>query len=1393
MTNPALRIEFPADLPVSQMRDEISDAIRDHQVVIVAGETGSGKTTQLPKIALALGRERIAHTQPRRIAARTIAERVAEELGSELGGLVGYQVRFTDRVSADTRIRLMTDGILLNAIHRDRDLTAYDTIIIDEAHERSLNIDFLLGYLKTLLPRRPDLKVIITSATIDPESFARHFASPDGEPAPVIEVSGRTYPVEIRYRPLVEEVTTPDPKGGADRVRKIERDLFDAIGDAVQELGREEPGDVLVFLSGEAEIRDAADALTGRFARDHARPVEILPLYGRLSAAEQHRVFEPKRGANATARRIVLATNVAETSLTVPGIRYVIDAGTARISRYSARSKVQRLPIEAVSQASANQRSGRSGRTSPGIAIRLYSEEDFESRPEFTEPEIRRTGLASVILQMLALGLGDIARFPFLTPPDQRGIADGLGLLTELGAVEAAPGTRGGGSAGKGRGDGRRGSGPSHRITKIGRELSRLPIEPRFARMVVEARRHGVVPEVLAIVAGLTIQDVRERPTEKRAQADQLHARFADPQGDLMTLLNLWNYLQEQQRELSSSAFRRLCKAEFLNFLRVREWMDLFRQLSRIAGTQRSTGSASAPVTPTPAATSAIPEQGSHSGVSGRRKPPNATPRAHGDGAAPGDAIHRSILAGLLSQLGVRDDRQDRSTLRQAQGSAGRTAPGAVKRKPAQEYLGSRGARFVLYPGSVLAKKPPEVVMSVELVETSRLFARSNAVVDPAWAEELAGPIAKRQISEPHWEKKQGAAVAVERVTLYGVPIVAGRRVQLSRFDPEQARELFIRHGLVEGEWEVPSGGSLYAFDRTNRQLRRELEQLEERTRRRDIVSDDETVFDFYDERIPRHISSVRDFEGWWKETQRKQPKLLTMRRENLLEDDAERVDESEFPRQWRHGDQTLRLKYRFDPTAEDDGVTVNVPLPLLPRLEGSDFEKLVPGLRQELVTALIKTLPKAIRKHVVPAADWARTLLAAVEPKLDGSSPELHRPEPAERVEGDTRSLRQAQGTSSSLLQLLADEIRRRTSVAVSPDDFDPSRLPAHLTPTFRVVDARGRTLGSGKNLSELQAAHRQRATQGVAKVAAAALPKSDLERSGATSWDFGELPRHVDTAYAKGRASGGGVVRAYPAIVDRRTSVDLVLVADEAEQARLSRRGIRRLLVLSSPSPASYVREHLSNQEKLLLGAGPYRTLDLAIADVSLAVADRAIRRHAPDGLVWSADAFAAIADEYARSLIDDIYAAISLTARALDRARLARKAIDGAKSIHVLGQVADAARQVDGLVWAGNGADGFVSRTGLERLERVPVYLEAVDLRMRGLVENPGRDRAWQNEVDRVLAMFAEAGGEIPLPPDAPDRLVRARWLIEELRVSLFAQRLRTAEPVSVQRIQKALREG
>ncbi|MBW8872270.1 MAG: ATP-dependent RNA helicase HrpA, partial [Leifsonia sp.] len=803
------RIVFPPELPVSRMRDDIARAIRDNQVVIVAGATGSGKTTQLPKIALELGRTSIGHTQPRRLAARTIAERIAEELGQSVGELVGYQVRFTDKVSRATRIKLMTDGILLNELRRDRMLRAYDTIIIDEAHERSLNIDFLLGYLKQLLPQRPDLKLIITSATIDPQSFAEHFASADGTPAPIIEVSGRTYPVEIRYRPLVAEALEDD-EDDPDPIPSADRDYLQGINDALDELAREAAGDVLVFLSGENEIRDAADAIRGR----NLPGTEVLPLYGRLSSAEQHRVFQ-RSTTPGIRRRVVLATNVAETSLTVPGIKYVVDAGTARISRYSTRAKVQRLPIEAISQASANQRSGRSGRTSDGIAIRLYSEEDFAKRPEFTEPEILRTNLAAVILQMISLGLGDIAAFPFLTPPDSRGIKDGLDLLTELGAITVAK--------------------SGNELTKVGRQLAQLPIDPRFARMVVESKRHNTSREVMAIVAGLTIQDPRERPVERRGSADEKHARFADPTSDFLTLLNLWNYLEEQQKELSSSAFRRMCKAEFLNFLRVREWQDVYRQLRQLA------------------------------------KPLGLT---IGEPSVNPDGIHRSLLAGLLSHIGLKDVRESGNK-------------GGARGARFSEYLGARQTRFLIFPGSTLAKKQPNAVMSAELVETSRLFARMNASIDPAWAEPIAGDLCKRQYSEPHWEKSQGSVVAYERVTLFGVPIIPRRRVQYARIDAPLSRELFIRHALVDGEWD-----SHQAFDRANRKLRAELRELEERTRRRDILNDDEAVFEFYDARIPADVVSTRSFEGWWKKARQETPDLLTMTQEALLDEDAADVDE---------------------------------------------------------------------------------------------------------------------------------------------------------------------------------------------------------------------------------------------------------------------------------------------------------------------------------------------------------------------------------------------------------------------------------------------------------------------------------------------------------------------
>jgi len=956
-----LRITYPEDLPVSQRRYDIATAIRDHQVVIVAGETGSGKTTQLPKILLELGRERIAHTQPRRIAARTIAERVADELGTELGGLVGYKVRFTDQVGAATRVTLMTDGILLAALRGDRELRAYDAIIIDEAHERSLTIDFLLGYLKQLLPRRPDLTVIITSATIDPESFARQFASADGTPAPIIEVSGRTYPVEIRYRPLVPDdadtnnLTDPDSDEDGPSTPGEAIDMIDGVIAAVDELGREGDGDVLVFFSGENEIKDAADALRGHLQRQGARgsATEVLPLYGRLSAAEQHRVFE--RAPAGIRRRIVLATNVAETSLTVPGIRYVVDTGTARISRYSARAKVQRLPIEPISQASANQRSGRSGRTSEGIAIRLYSQLDFEKRPEYTDPEILRTNLAAVILQMISLGLGDIERFPFLQPPDRRGVKDGLELLLELNAIVPANG--------------------ENRITQIGRDLAQLPLDPRYGRMVLEAKRHGVVREVMAIVAGLSIQDPRERPAEQRERAEQLHNRFRDPGSDFISLLNLWNHLQQRQAELSGNQFRKEVRAEFLNYLRIREWQDVYRQLTR----------------------------------EGQRlklltKEEARRPAASG---ADGDAIHRSLLAGLLSHLGIRD---------------------AEKR----DYLGARQRRFVLFPGSGLAKKQPAAVMAAELIETSRLFARTVAAIDPAWAEPIAGDLAKRQYSAPRWEKRQGAAVVDEKVTLYGVPIIPRRRAQLARIDPAQARELFIRHALVQGEWDTSRMDKrLTAFVRDNQRTRRELEQLEERTRRRDILLDDERIVDFFDAVIPAEVTDVRRFERWWRDARREHPDLLTFTRDDLVVADEVAVDDDAYPTRLTLGEQTLSVGYRFEPGAADDGVTVTVPLPLLPRLDTAGFDWLVPGLRLELVTALLKTLPKAIRRSVVPAADWAAKLLSAV-------------PEGA-----DLREL--------SITEFLAREIRRQTFTPVEPSDFDLERLPPHLRMGYAVVDERG------------------------------------------------------------------------------------------------------------------------------------------------------------------------------------------------------------------------------------------------------------------------------------------------------------------------------------------------
>ena len=1305
-------ISYPPELPVSAARAEISDAIRDHQVVIVAGATGSGKTTQLPKIALELGRERIAHTQPRRLAARTIAERVAEELQVEMGTLVGYKVRFTDKVSDATRIALMTDGILLNEIHRDRLLTRYDTIIIDEAHERSLNVDFLLGYLARILPERPDLKVIITSATIDPESFAKHFATSDGTPAPIIEVSGRTYPVEIRYRGPVED---------ADDEAEPE-DEVSAIVAALRELDREAPGDVLVFLPGEAEIRDAADAVRGAYANDRA-PTEVLPLFGRLSAADQHRVFERSRVAGVR-RRVILATNVAETSLTVPGIKYVIDTGTARISRYSNRSKVQRLPIEAVSQASANQRSGRAGRTSDGIAIRLYSEEDYAKRPEYTEPEILRTSLASVILQMLSLGFGDITAFPFLTPPDSRGVKAAFDLLTELGAVEPS-----------------RRDGAPH-LTRTGRDISRMPIDPRFARMLIEAGRAGsggtVTRDVLAIVSGMTIQDVRERPEERREEADRLHARFVDPTSDFLTLLNLWNHLREQQRELGSSAFRRLCRSEHLNYVRVREWFDVHRQLRTLVKT---------------------PD---------RRRDDARTDE--GDATSDPDAIHRALLSGLLSQIGILDER---------------TAPAGRSHSPAKEpkgrrvaeYRGARGIRFSIFPGSGLRKKSPRAVIAAEIVETSRTFARTVAAIDPAWAEPLAGDLAKRQVTEPHWSKDAGAAVAFEKVTLFGLEIIPRRRVQFARIDRAASRELFVRHALVEGEWDPTRiDKRVSAFWRSNAELRKRLEKLEERERRRDILAGDEAVFRFYDERIPTDVFDVRSFESWWREAMATTPKLLVMRESDLI-DDEERADQREFPTRWTQGDQVLGLAYRFEPGADDDGVSVVVPLPLLAQIEDRGFDWQVPGLRAELVTGLLRALPKAIRRHVVPAADWAEKFGA----ELVEEGPESHGGLPP-------RTLKEA----------LARRIQPLANQLVSAADFDDERVPPHLRMNFRAVDERGRIVGSGRDLRALQAQLSDRARSSVARSIAAParagtpragrgaerggverVAAAPLEQTGLTAWTFGDLPEVLDTRVA------GGVVRGYPAIVDQGKTVSVRVESTPDAAAAATRDGVLRLVLLGVPSPSSYVQEHLTSQEKLALAASPYPSAAALIEDCRAAVARKVIEGLVPDGIVRNEADFARVRDAVSSVLVDELFACVSLVARILTKSRDVERGIKSQNSLALLGPLNDIRTQLSGLLHP-----GFVSAAGADRLTQFPRYLEGMLDRLKTLSSEPGKDRARMTEYERMAKAFEDAGGTIPLSADATPALVEVRWLLEEYRVSVFAQRLGTAQPVSPQRIMKAL---
>ena len=1231
------RVSYPEELPVSQRRQDILEVIRDNQVVIVAGETGSGKTTQLPKICLELGRGLrgvIGHTQPRRLAARTVAERVAEELGTELGKVVGYKVRFTDQVGDDTLIKLMTDGILLAEIQSDRLLSRYDTLIIDEAHERSLNIDFILGYVKQLLPRRPDLKVIITSATIDPERFSRHFGD-----APIVEVSGRTYPVETRYRPVIDP---EDPDADPDR------DQVQAIADAVDELCAEGPGDILVFLSGEREIRDTADALS----KQDRRNTEILPLYARLSVGEQHRVFQRHTG-----RRIVLATNVAETSLTVPGIKYVIDPGNARISRYSHRLKVQRLPIEPISQASANQRKGRCGRVCEGICIRLYSEEDFESRPEFTEAEILRTNLASVILQMIAAGLGDIAAFPFIDPPDRRNINDGIGLLQELGALE------------------------NGKLTPIGRRLSQLPVDPRLARMVVAAEENGCVREVMVIAAALSIQDPRERPTEQQQQAQEQHARFADPDSDFISFLNLWNYLREQQKELSSNQFRKMCRAEFLNYLRVREWQDIYAQLRQVV-------------------------KGQGVSVNG------------GDIDTKG--IHLSLLAGLLSHLGMKD-----------------VVTKGVPRKGPAEYLGARGAKFAIFPGSSLSRQQPQWVMAAELVETSRLWARTVAKIEPEWAEKLGAHLVKRNYSEPHWEAKQGAVIATEKVTLYGLPIVAARRINYGRIDPEVSRELFIRHALVDGEWRTN-----HQFFHHNRKLLDDVEKLEDRVRRRDIKVDDETLFDFYDKRIGAEVVSVRHFDTWWKKTRREQPDLLTFDPDMLVNDTAGGITEADYPDHWTQGGVQLPLTYRFEPGRRDDGVTVRVPLPVLGQVDGDGLAWQIPGLRLELVTSLIKSLPKQIRRNFVPAPTFAKAVV--------------------DRIGADDQHV----------LAAVERELRTLSGVTVPREAWQLDQVPEHLKTTFHVVDERDRTLAEGKNLAAIK--EDLKATM---RAALSAAP-NDIERTGVTTWDFGPLPR------THRQAVTGYEVTTYPSLVDRGDHVDVKLLDSAAQQRAAMVLGTRRLLLLQLPSPVKLIVRSLSNDAKLTLSRNPHGGVPALLADCVATAVDKLVADGG--GPAFDRAGFEKLLVRARQGLNETALDVVNRVRRVLNEAQAAERQLAAARFAPDA-SVADIRAQLRELVHA-----HFAQEVGYQRLPDVERYLKAVQRRLDKLPENPQRDVQRTEEIAEITAEYRALVDTVPAgePVEAPLRSIG--WMIQELRVSYFAQTLGTAYPVSEKRIYKAMDE-
>ena len=1290
-------MRYDDSLPIAAKRDEIKAALEKHQVLVIAGETGSGKTTQLPKICLEIGRGvhgLIGHTQPRRLAARSVATRVAEEIGTPLGELVGYQVRFEDQSKDSSLIKLMTDGILLAETQHDRFLEKYDTIIVDEAHERSLNIDFLLGYLKTLLPRRPDLKVIITSATIDLARFSEHFNG-----APIVEVSGRTFPVETWYRPLAAE---SDEDGN-----RVEDDLtvdqgilaaLDEIDAHEKSIGKR-PGDVLVFLPGEREIRDAAEVLR----KANLRFTEVLPLYARLTPADQQKIFRPAAG-----RKIVLATNVAETSLTVPGIRYVIDSGTARISRYSYRAKVQRLPIEAVSQASANQRKGRCGRVEPGICIRLYGEEDFLSRPEFTDPEILRTNLAAVILQMLHLRLGQIEDFPFIEPPDGKAISDGFNLLQELSAVNR-----------------------ENQLTPLGRQLARLPIDPRLGRMLLEAVHLGSMAEVLIVASALSVQDVRERPADRQQQADQAHAQWKDQDSDFAALINLWRGFEEKRQELGSNPLRTWCRKNFLNYLRLREWRDAHRQLtlivrelklndnaqnrrSQLAGDQaidgkdrQQAGSYKDDAKDASGDQVALTKDKKvNVKLAQQAEASDAAQKAKGYAA-----VHKAILAGLLSQVGHKTEEGD--------------------------FLGARQRRFWVHPSSVIGRKKPNWIMAAELVETTKLFARMVAKIEPDWIEPLAKHLTKTNYFEPHWEKKRGQVVAFEQVTLYGMIVVARRPVHFGPIDPSVARELFIREGLVRGEM-LSRAKALTA----NRELLELFDELEAKARRRDIIADEDTLFAYYDARVPQDIYQTASFENWYKRESAKDPQLLVMRDEDVLARDASEVTAAQYPDHLRIGELQLSLDYHFEPNHPRDGVTLRVPAPLLPQLRAERLDWLVPGLIEAKAVALVRNLPKAIRKNFVPVPDFVKAALSKIT-FGEGALPEA-----------------------------LGRELLRMTGARVSDDAWAEAAtgLESHLKMNIEVVDARGKFLGEGRDLAELTARFNE------ASQAALAPPQQKAEQKPVQAKGFAQV---AEKAQAK---MAGLSMTVYPALVEEGGVVKEGRFPTQAEADYQHRRALQRLLLQQLAEPAKYLRNKLPGLTELALLYRDMGKIDALVEDILLASLDSCILADEPQ-LPRDGAALASLAERKRGDCAAHAERLARLTLEILKHWHGLQKRFKGKIDLAQAVALNDIKAQLGNLVYP-----GFVRETPAEWLKELPRYLKAVEHRFEKIGAQLQRDRVWSGELAGYWEQYQARLKKHQQEGKRDPELVLYRWMLEEYRVSLWAQQLGTKMAASDKRLNK-----